>query len=199
KQVALELIQAAKKGITSPGWNRFKDLKVKKLRVSGSEPTLGKKHLLSLLKQVEQSGYPFYLETNGISFGSDKDYVKQISQFSEFIYVRISFKAATPTGFTQRTGAIGETYELPFKALKYLVDEGIFARAAAMTDSSIMPEEERNLLIERLDEIDPEANYSRTLEEEQMDLYDTTVKRLQAFSSLKYAKELEAEIKRSKV
>lgn len=199
EQVARKLIQAAKRGITSPGWNRFKDLKINKLRVSGSEPTLGKEHLLPLLEYVAQSGYPFYLETNGIPFGADKNYVKQLSQFSEFIYVRVSFKAATPEGFTQRTGAIGETYELPFKALKYLVDEGIFARAAAMTDSSIMPEEERNLLIERLDEIDPEANYSSTLEEEQMDLYDTTVKRLQAFSSLKYARKLESEIKRSKM
>ena len=194
KQAAEELFKAARKGITSPGWERFRNLKVNKLRLSGCEPTLGKEHLLKLLKYVENSGYPFYLETNGILFGADRDYVKRLANFSKFIYVRVSFKAATPEGFTQRTGAIGEFYELPFKALKNLLDEGIFARAAAMTDQRVMPREERKLLIEKLDEIDPSANYPKTLEEENIDPYETTIARLKAFTNSKFAKELEKRI-----
>ncbi len=195
-EVAQRLLKAAREGITAPGWKRFRHLKVNKLRVSGCEPTLGKEHLLQLLENVKESGYPFYLETNGILFGDDIDYVKKLSEFSKFIYVRVSFKAATPEGFTERTGAIGEYYELPFKALKRLLDEGIYARAAAMTDPKVMPKEERSILIERLDRIDPTARYSETLEEETMDAYDTTIKRLKASSDSEFAEKLEEKILR---
>jgi len=50
-------------------------------------------------------------------------------------------------------------------------------------------------LIEKLNEIDPSARYSETLEEENIDAYDTTIKRLKAFTDLRFAKELEKEIK----
>ncbi len=196
QEVAKKLFEAAERGITSPGWERFRDLKVERLRLSGCEPTLGKEHLLSVLKHVKESKYPlFILETNGILFGADRDYVRQLREFREKIYVRVSFKAARPEGFTQRTGALGEFYELPFKALEYLLDEGIYARAAAMTDPIIMPKEERKILIEKLDKIDPKVDYSSILEEEQIDRYDTTIQRLKAFSDSEFAKKLEKRIK----
>lgn len=195
KEVAQELFKAAEEGITSPGWERFRNLRIEKLRLSGCEPTIGKEHLLSVLKYVRDSKYPlFILETNGVLFGDDRYYVKQLKEFKEKLYVRVSFKAALPRGFTQRTGAIGEYYELPFKALEYLLDEGIYAKAAAMTDPKIMPEEERKILIEKLNEIDPKANYSSTLEEEQIDRYDTTFQRLKAFTDPEFARKLERRI-----
>ncbi|MBS7618785.1 radical SAM protein [Candidatus Bathyarchaeota archaeon] len=190
KQVAQNLFKAAEEGIVYSDYWRKIIPKVNKLRLSGCEPTLGKEHLLSVLEHVKKSKYYFYLETNGILLGADRDYVRKLSQFSNFIYVRVSFKAATPEGFTQRTGAMGEFYVLPFKALKYLLDEGIYARAAAMTDSRIMPKGEREILIHRLDEIDPKANYAQTLEEEVIDAYDTTIKRLKASKDEEYAKKL---------
>jgi len=195
RQAAQRLFEAAERGIVYSEYWRKLIPRVNKLRLSGCEPTIGKEHLLKLLEHVEQSGYPFYLETNGILFGADRDYVENLSKFSRFIYVRVSFKAATPEGFTQRTGAIGKFYEIPFKALRYLLDEGIHARAAAMTDPKVMPKEERRILIEKLNEIDPSARYSETLEEENIDTYDTTIKRLKAFTDLRFAKELEKEIK----
>ena len=194
KQAAERLLKAAERGITYSKYWRKRIPEVNKLRVSGCEPTIGKGHMLELLEQVEQSGYPFYLETNGILFGADRDCVKKISAFSRFVYVRVSFKAATPEGFTERTGAIGRFYELPFKALKYLLDEGVHARAAAMTDSKVMPEAERRILIDKLNEIDPGARYAQTLEEEGIDAYDTTTKRLRAFGDLRFARKLESEI-----
>ena len=194
KETAKELFKAAEEGITAPGWERYRGLKINKLRLSGCEPTLGKEHLLSVLRYVKDSKYKlFILETNGILLGADRDYVKQLAEFKEKLYVRVSFKAATPEGFTQRTGALGEYYELPFKALEYLLKEGIYARAAAMTDSRVMPEEERKILIQKLNEIDRAA--AETLEEEQIDTYNTTIKRLRAFTDLEYAKKLEREIK----
>ena len=193
KQAAERLFKAAERGITHSEYWRKRIPEVNKLRVSGCEPTIGKEHMLKLLEHVKGSGYPFYLETNGILFGADRDYVKKISKFSRFIYVRVSFKAATPEGFTKRTGAIGRFYELPFNALKYLLDEAIHARAAAMTDSKVMPEEERRILIDKLNEIDPSARYSQTLEEERIDAYNTTTKRLRAFGDLRSARKLERE------
>jgi len=196
KEVAQKLFKAAEEGITSPGWERFKHLKVNKLRLSGCEPTIGKEHLLSLLGCLKRSKYPlFILETNGVLMGADRNYVKELVEFAEKLYVRVSFKAATPEGFTQRTGAIGEYYELPFKAFKYLLDDRIYVRAAAMTDPKIMPEEERKVLIDKLGEIDPRiSDNPKELEEEQIDEYDTTIHRLRAATDQDYAIKLERKI-----
>jgi len=143
-------------------------------------------------KEVAQklSRYPlFILETNGILLGTDRDYVKELAKFKK-LYVRVSFKAATPEGFTQRTGGLGSYYELPFKALEYLLDEGIDAQAAAMTDPRVMPEEERGILIEKLSKIDPRIS-DEGLEEEEIDSYNTTVQRLKALSDPEFASKLE--------
>jgi uncharacterized Fe-S cluster-containing radical SAM superfamily protein len=196
KAVVQRLFKAAENGITySERWRKLIP-KVNKLRLSGCEPTIGKEHLLSVLKYVEESKYSlFILETNGILFGADKSYVKELAEFYSKLYVRVSFKAATPEGFTQRTGAIGKYYELPFNALKHLLNEGIFTRAAAMTDPKIMPKEERKLLIQKLSEIDPRYEKDE-LEEEVIDAYDTSVKRLKAFTDKEFAKNLEKNIMR---
>ena len=190
KKVAEALFMAAQEGITSSGWERFRGLRIKNLRLSGCEPTLGKEHLLSTLQYVVESKYRlFILETNGILFGSDRDYVKQLAQFADKLYVRVSLKAATPEGFTQRTGAIGDCYELPFKALTYLFEEGIFSRAAAMTDPEVMPPKERKMLIKKLSKIDPVLG--RQLEEEQIDVDETTASRLRAFANSEFSRRLE--------
>jgi len=68
-----------------------------------------------------------------------------------------------------------------------------------MTYSRIMPKEERQTLIQMLDEIDPRANYSKTLEEETIDAYDTTIKRINAFKNEEYAKRLIQEILKSNI
>lgn len=191
--IAQRLFKAAQEGIRASGWERYRWLKIKKLRLSGCEPTLGKDHLLSVLKFAKNSEYPlFILETNGILLGADKNYVRSLTDFKEKLYVRVSFKAATLEGFTERTGAIGNYYELPFKALEWLLDEGIYARAAAMTDPKVMPEKERRVLIRKLSRID--SGIARELEEEQIDRYDTTINRLKAFIDPEFAKRLEETI-----
>jgi uncharacterized Fe-S cluster-containing radical SAM superfamily protein len=193
KKVAAGLAKAAKSGITSRGWERFRGIKVNKLRLSGCEPTLAKAHLISTLEHVAESNYPlFILETNGILLGSDRDYVRQLSQFADKLYVRVSFKAATPEGFTQRTGAIGSYYQLPFKAVKSLREEGILSRAAAMTDPTVMSREEREILINRLSEIDRELGID--LEEEEIDAYETTISRVKAFQDSDFSRQLEKRI-----
>ncbi len=169
------LVKAAREGIRygPPYWRR---LKIDKCRISGCEPTIGQRHLLALLDLVEESSFRlFILETNGILIGYDKSYARDLSKYSK-VHVRVSIKAGTPEGFTKRTGARGEFYELPFKALEHLMDAGVSCHAAAMTDPRIMSREERRLIIERLAEID--AWLAANLEEEAIDPYDTTLLRL---------------------
>jgi len=162
-----ELVKAAR---------RFK---VKKLRVSGAEPLIGAEHVLKLLELVENSEYPlFILETNGIVLGADKGLARRLARFSK-VHVRVSLKAATPEGFQRRTGAIGEFYELPFKAVEYLLDSGVSFHVAAMSDPRIMSKEERRMLIERLAEID--RRVAANLEEELCDPYETTIVRMAAY------------------
>lgn len=150
---------------------------VKKLRISGAEPTLGKSHLLRLLEYVEESEFPlFILETNGILFGVDKDYVRKVSKFTK-PHIRVSIKAGTPEAFTQKTGAKPDTFEIPFKAIKNLVDYNVRFHVAAMSaDPRIVKTEERENLIRKLAEIDPQL--ALNLEEEVMDGYNTTIARL---------------------
>ncbi|UCD14451.1 MAG: radical SAM protein [Thermoplasmatales archaeon] len=148
-----------------------------RLRLSGAEPTLCKDHLLSILDLVERSKYKlFILETNGIIFGVDEDYVRKISEFKK-AHVRVSLKAGTPKDFTRKTGAKGESFELPFKGIKNLMKHSCSFHVAAMSaDPRIMISSERNALLGKLAEID--KNLLTSLEEEVIDPYQTTLKRL---------------------
>ena len=153
---------------------------VYKARISCCEPTIGREHLLQVLELIERVDdiKLFILETNGILFGLDRDFVREVLKFRK-VYVRLSLKAGTPEGFTWRTGAIGHYYELPFRAIEYFVEEGVALKrfhVAAMTDPRIMSPEERRALIERLERIDPLL--AQYLEEEVVDPYETTLIRL---------------------
>ena len=149
----------------------------RKLRVSGAEPTLGKRHLLLLLDLVEHSKYElFILETNGLIFGVDEDYVEKVSEFKK-VHVRVSIKAGTPMDFTRKTGALSESFEIPFKAIKFLIKYDCSFHVVAMSaDLRIMNAEERSLLLSKLAEID--ENLPAGLEEEVIDPYQTTLERL---------------------
>lgn len=150
---------------------------VKKMRISGAEPTLGKAHLLSLLEIFERSEFDlFILETNGMLFGADPDYVKQVAKFNR-VYVRVSLKAGTPEAFTKKTGAIGEAFEIPFDAIRNLINYRARFHVAAMSaDPRIMAADERRHLIEKLSSISPKI--ASTLEEEVVDPYETSLLRL---------------------
>ncbi|MEW6161975.1 MAG: radical SAM protein [Nitrospirota bacterium] len=147
--------------------------KVKRMRISGGEPTLCRDHLLSLLDLIEGKGYLFILETNGILFGADEGYVERLTKYTG-IHVRVSLKAGTPQGFQRRTGAKGDFYELPYNAIRYLVKEKISFHVAAMSDPRLMPPEERVAMLKKLSEI----GYKDSLEEETCDPYPHTIYRL---------------------
>jgi uncharacterized Fe-S cluster-containing radical SAM superfamily protein len=150
---------------------------VRKLRISGAEPTLGKEHLLTLLEHVERSEFDlFVLETNGMLFGVDRDYAKAVSKFRK-VHVRLSLKAGTAEDFARKTGARLEAFEVPFLAIRNFLDfDASFHVAAMSADPRIMSYDERMALIEKLASIN--RRLASTLEEEVIDPYETTLARL---------------------
>lgn len=156
-----------------------KESGVDKLRISGAEPTVGKDHLLGLLKRVEDSEFPlFILETNGILLGIDEDYAEKVSKFRK-VHIRVSIKAGTPEAFSEKTGAKPEAFELPFQGIRNLLRYGSNFHVASMSgDPRIMTSRERVSLIRRLADIDKRLVLN--LEEERLDPYKTTLVRLKA-------------------
>ncbi|MHC4192417.1 MAG: radical SAM protein [Planctomycetota bacterium] len=151
--------------------------RVFQLRLSGAEPTLGKAHLLGLLEKVEYSPFRlFILETNGILLGADPEYVQEIARFKK-VHTRISLKAGTPEAFTRKTGAIADSFELPFQGIQNLIKAGASFHVAAMSaDSRIVDNHERQRLLDRLASIDPSA--VDNLEEEVVGPYHNALERL---------------------
>jgi uncharacterized Fe-S cluster-containing radical SAM superfamily protein len=145
-----------------------------RIRISGAEPTICKEHLLKLLEYVEDSEFRiFILETNGTLLGIDSDYVQDLSRFKK-IHVRVSLKAGTPLEFERKTGAIASHFEVPFQAIRNLIEFKVSFSVAAVTDPRLMNKEERECLIRKLRNISTNLN----LEEEVMFPYPTTIARL---------------------
>jgi len=60
------------------------------VRISGGEPTIGRKHLINLLENVH-SNLTFILETNGILLGVDESYIEELSKFKN-LHIRVCIK-----------------------------------------------------------------------------------------------------------
>jgi len=153
---------------------------VRRARISACEPTLCRDHLVKLLEMIDKDDRIelFILETNGVLFGVNRNYVKEISSFKK-VHVRVSLKAGTPEAFSMRTGAVKEAFYLPFEAIKNLLKYNVSFHVAAMTDPRLMPENERLELIRRLREINDVV--AANLEEEICDPYDTTIVRMRVY------------------
>jgi uncharacterized Fe-S cluster-containing radical SAM superfamily protein len=100
------------------------------MRISGGEPTIGRNHLIALLKKIE-SKFLFILETNGILLGMDKSYVKEFSKYKN-LHVRVCFKGTDPEEFSFLTGA-KKGFEYQIKAIENLKEENIRFNIALVT------------------------------------------------------------------
>lgn len=87
------------------------------LRISGGEPTIGRQHLIDILKNINNK-FTFILETNGVLLGYDKSYIEDICVF-EHLHVRVCLKGADSEEFSLLTGA-AYGFEYQMKALEYL-------------------------------------------------------------------------------
>jgi uncharacterized Fe-S cluster-containing radical SAM superfamily protein len=153
---------------------KAKSKRINQLRISGGEPTLCRGHLLGVLEQVKDTKYLFMLETNGILLGHDAEYARELESFNRNLHVRVSLKAGTAEGFQRRTGAKGEFVELPFLAVRNLMQTRLDFHVACMSDPQVMPREERQMVIGKLKDL----GYRGYLEEERCDPYPMALVRL---------------------
>jgi len=159
EQVARKLVAIARK-------RRFQQV-----RISGNEPTIGKKHLIGVLKALPRD-LLFILETNGILIGYDNSYAEELAHF-ENLYVRVSLKGATEQEFVTLTGAKSEGFGLQIKALENLHRAGVDAQPAVM--ASFSTPENLSSLRKRLGQIS--TGFDR-FESEELILYGDVEERL---------------------
>lgn len=143
-----------------------------KVRISGSEPTLDREHLITILSQIPLD-IQFILETNGILIGNDETYAQELAKF-ENLRVRVSFKGATPDEFSQLTQADPQAFLLQVKAVENLFRAKVRVNPALM--SSFSTAESIKSLQQILGEIHPGL---MSIEMEQLVLYGEVQDRLQ--------------------
>ncbi len=141
------------------------------VRISGNEPTLGRDHLLQVIRAVERAGLAFMLETNGTLI--DLSLAKALSSFAK-VHVRVSLKGTDAEEFSRLTGARPEGFSLQLSALENLLVAGVSCHPAVVTSFSA-PEKVAHLR-ERLRMISPEL--VSNLEEETIILYPHVARRL---------------------
>ena len=146
------------------------------VRISGGEPTIGRKHLLEVLEYFSYERLTFILETNGILIGADPSYAKDLSKYGN-LHVRVSIKGASPEEFSRLTLASSEFFDLQIKALKNLLDYGVDTHPSVMLSFSTKENVEK--LIEKLKEID--EGLVREFEEEYVFLYPHVVENLRRY------------------
>lgn len=152
----------------------------KYLRLSGSEPSISWKHLLELLKLVDETRYIFILETNGILIGHNKRFAQDLAKFSNIV-VRISLKGTTSEEFHMLTSAEKQFYEFQIKAIENLVESGMkpgqdVYPAVMLSFSS---EENYSSLRKRLSSIHP--TLAESIDEEYVILYPHVIEILNRF------------------
>jgi len=146
-----------------------------RVRVSGGEPTIGRKHLITLLENIRPE-FLFILETNGILLGVDKTYVEELSQFKN-LHIRVCLKGSIPEEFSWLTAAEGG-FEYQLKALEHLRDESLSFNIALVSIR-----QNNHELFNRLREMDLDRVM---IEEEEIKLYPQVKKRLDKEKILHY-------------
>jgi len=145
----------------------------RQVRISGGEPTIGRIHLIELLKLMP-TNLLFILETNGILLGYEKSYVSELAKFSN-LHVRVCLKGANEKEFKLLTGA-SNGFEYQLKALENLRDENINFHIALVSVSK-----EKQLLYERLQEM---QLGKIMIEDEEIKLYPKVKNRLEKLGML---------------
>ena len=147
---------------------------LRQLRVSGGEPTIGKRHLLQLLDNLEGQGLLFILETNGILIGNNPQYAEDLSKY-RFLHVRVSLKGCNEKEFAMLTGAKPEGFTLQLEALENLLRESVRCHPAVMM--SFSTKESVQQLAEKLEIIN--SGLAGDLEFEELILYPKVKRKIE--------------------
>lgn len=95
---------------------------VKRVRVSGCEPLINPKHLLSVIRMSMSGGYDYVLDTNGLLL--TEDFLAAIKPFRERIYIYMGLKGSTPQLFQKTTTADAKFWYNQIEALRLVVKHG---------------------------------------------------------------------------
>ena len=153
---------------------------LRQVRVSGGEPTIGKRHMLQLLDHLTDQSLLFILETNGILIGNNSQYAEDLSRY-QYLHVRVSLKGCNEEEFAMLTDAKPEGFTLQLKALKNLVQAGAKCHSTVMT--SFSTKESLQSLVERLKGIS--SRLAKELEVEELILYPKVKRKIEKYH-LKY-------------
>jgi len=145
----------------------------KLISASASEGTIGREHLFELLDLVEISEFVYILETNGMMLGHDKELAEQLSKYKR-LHVRLSIKGTHAEEYHRLTGAIEDSYELPFIGLQNLMEAGVSCNACVMISFSC--DEDIQKVRKKLYDIRP--GLLKSLELERITLFPKVAQRL---------------------
>jgi uncharacterized Fe-S cluster-containing radical SAM superfamily protein len=140
--------------------------KIRQVRISGGEPTVGRDHLLQILNVLMNRRVQFILETNGILIGDDETYAQDLALFP-FVHVRVSLKGSSEAEFEKLTGSDAKGFQLQLEALRNLVKAGVSAHPAVML--SFAGREATDKLYHTIWKIDPRMHSE--IEREEVILY----------------------------
>jgi len=95
---------------------------VQRVRVSGCEPLLNPKHLLSVIRMAISDGYDYVLDTNGLLL--TEEFLASIKPFREKMYIYMGLKGSTPHLFQKITTAAAKFWYNQIEALRLVVKHG---------------------------------------------------------------------------
>jgi len=147
---------------------------LEQVRVSGCEPTIGRRHLLQLLDCLKGRELLFILETNGILIGNDYRYAEDLAKHG-FVHVRVSLKGCSEEEFVTLTGAKPEGFTLQLRALENMLRAGVKCHPAVMT--SFSTQQSLQQLTKRLEGISPRL--VEELEIEELILYPSVKRKIE--------------------
>ena len=108
-----------------------------------------------------------------MTIGNDPEFAKELSRFKN-LHVRVSIKGACEEEYVRLTGAMSASYELPYKALAYLIKEKVSCNAC-LSISFSSPENIKKAE-KRLSDVRP--GLLKSLEKEHITLFPKVYKRL---------------------
>lgn len=155
-------------------------IEVTQFAILDCETTIGIEYvfdLLVLLKEHNEKNntrYVFSLFTNGIILGSSDDLMHRLSEYKDYLNVRLSLKGGTAEEFANRIDVLPRFFESPYHTIKKCIDLGIDCYVAVLNDPAIMTREEFDKIKDKLQSI----NYKNGILEEKLVMSRGCIKRL---------------------
>lgn len=95
---------------------------IDKVRVSGCEPLINKRHVLKVIKIAMSERFCYVLDSNLLLL--DEDFLKQIKPYADRIYIYAGLKGANPGLFQQITKGEAQYWWKQLEGLRLIVKHG---------------------------------------------------------------------------